>query len=158
MIVHLLAEQTPDYWELIKYTKAESDPMKSSYMPDRMNRLLNAVLVGSVDVWIILNKEQIVGCILTTFYSDPVNGTQDLCIYGFASAPDRTIPPLIYGEMFSTITKYAKKHRCTQIVAYTDNEFLTNMAMNTTKGSKKDFITFNIIEDWEQSELTDLKS
>ena len=158
MIVKIMPDQVPDFWELIKYTKAESDPMKPTYMPDRMNNLLNECLIGDVDVWIVLaGDNSIVGCILTKFYKDTINGTNDLCIYGFASAPDRDIGGEQYGEMFNTITKYARKHRCTQIIAYTDNIFLTDMAMSTKKAYKKDYLIFNILDDWSTQELSNLK-
>ena len=162
MIVKLLPEQIPIFWDFIKYTKSVSDPMRRVYSPMRMNNLLTSIMLAETEVNMIVDMKEplnrpdekhepkLVGCFITQVYTDTINSVKSYCLYGFASNPDHTISNDMYEEIFNYMCKRARALKCGQIIAYTENPFLLRMAevWEETTGKAKigNAISFDVLD------------
>lgn len=120
MLIKLLSEQIAKYWDVIKYAVEESVPPIANENYDKMNRILEALLNGSMDCWVSVNDEnkKIEAIVVTTFSEDYCSGVRNLLIYsifGYNEISDKS-----WAEGFETLSKWAKSCGCIRIIAYTD--------------------------------------
>lgn len=146
MLTQLLPDQISRFWDVISYAVEQSLPPIAGEHPDRMNRILSSALSGKIDVWASYNKSEEVnkfeGIALTKILYDDASNTRNLliyCIYGYSDVNNKS-----WIEGLQAILKYAKKERCTQIVAYTDLPNIVKLVERLGGETKYTFLSFNV--------------
>lgn len=122
MLVKLLSEQITSYWNVIKYAVEESVPPIANENYNKMNKILEALLNGSMDCWVSVSDEdkRVEAVVVTAISEDYCSGIRNLLIYslfGYSEISDKS-----WAEGFETLSKWAKKLGCVRMIAYTDVE------------------------------------
>lgn len=123
MLVRLLPDDIEKRWPNLKDAILASLP---SYVnnedEDSINRLLFALLDGTLQCWILVeyeNKESKIRAVLTTTITvDDLSGTRNLLIYSLTSFEQLTQDILMDG--YSSLREFAKSNKCFKITAFTD--------------------------------------
>lgn len=145
MLTKLLPDQISKLWPIIKYAVEESLPPIVGEHPDKMNRILSAVLRGSLEVWVSYqhpdNKFEAV--VVTQILYDDASNVYNLliyCLYGYS-----TITKESWAEGYETLNKYAKAKNCNSIIAYTNEPHIVNMAKKFEGMTSFTFISIKIV-------------
>jgi len=122
MLVKLLSDQIANYWNVIRYAIEQALPPIANEEYNKMNRILESLLNGSMDCWVSVDEEnkKIEGVMVTTFSEDYCSGVRNLLVYsvfGYNEISNKS-----WSEGFETISKWAKHNGCYRIIAYTDVE------------------------------------
>lgn len=144
MINKLLPEQISKLWDIIKYAVEQSLPPTTGRHADIMNRILASMLSGGLDVWAIYDRDNMKfeGILVTQFLYDEASATKNLllyCLYGYSGISDSS-----WTEGFESMVKYAKANKCSNIVAYTSNKYIIEMARKYEGSTEFTFISFNL--------------
>jgi len=145
MLTKLLPDQIAKFWDVIKYAIEESLPPIVGEHPDKMNRILTSLLCNKTECWIRYRKEDktiFEGIALTRFLHDDASNTKNLliyCLYGYDKTTDET-----WTESISLLCKYAKKHKCSDVVAYTDIQYMIDKAKQLGGEAKYTYVSFNV--------------
>ena len=144
MITRLLPEQISAFWPIIKYAVEEALPPMVGEHPDKMNRILAAMLSGKLDVWASYkkpdNKFEGIG-VTQVLYDEPTN-TKSLLLYSIY-AYEKTNPDS-WVEAWEAIVKWAKARGCKTIVAYSANSYVVEKAKLFGGNADFTFISFDI--------------
>lgn len=146
MLTRLLPEQVAKFWDVIKYAVEESLPPLVGGHPDRMNRILTSLLSGGLTCWASYRKCEngniFEGICITKLIYDEASHTRNLLlytVYGYNKIVEDS-----WANAFISIAKYAKKHKCNEIIAYTDVPYLVKKAKEFGADTSFTFVSFNI--------------
>lgn len=144
MINKLIPEQISTFWPIIKYAIEESLPPLAGEHPDKMNRMLAAMLSGKLDVWISYKKEDMKfeAVLVTQFLYDDASNTMNLllyCLYGYS-----TIASDSWKEGLEAMYKYAKAKGCHSIIAYSANPDIIEKAKEYKADTSYTFISIPV--------------
>jgi len=128
MLTRLLPDQIAKFWPIIKYAVEESLPPIVGEHPDKMNRMLSAMLSGKLEVWASYKKpnNKFEAIVVTQFLYDEASNTRNFllyCLYGYEQ-----IDSASWTEGWIALAKYAKAKGCHSIMAYTANAHLIDLA------------------------------
>jgi hypothetical protein len=121
-----MPDQVASQWDVLKFAIENSLPPIVGGRLDRMNNILNSLLVESMHAWVSCTihgngaDPSIEGVVVTTFTEDGCSGTRNLliyCLYAF----NRTFLES-WQDGISTLLKYAQSKGCSRIIGYTDVE------------------------------------
>lgn len=147
MLTKLLPDQISHYWDILKPAIEASLPPVVGETPDKMNRVLAALIDGSLHCWIssrIKNEERILeGMVVTKLLYDDVSDTRNLliyCLYGLGVASDGA-----WRSGFITLAKWAKSRGCSRIVAYSDVPGILDIVNRLGGETKYRYISFPLI-------------
>jgi len=149
MLTKLIPEQISKFWDIIKYGVEESLPPIVGDHPDKMNRILASLLCNKTDCWISYRREEgketiVEGIALTKIIFDDASNTRNLllyCIYGYEEIDKNS-----WNDAFITLVKYAKGHKCNDIVAYSNIPEMIKRAIAVGGEAKYTFISWNVNE------------
>ena len=121
-------DQVARHWGQIGYWIEQALPpiLDSRKSSDRMNNILESILVGRMDVHLFLvyeDEKPIIYAAITTAIISPVDGG-DKELYVYSLYGSRQISKQILYEGLELIKKYAKSVGCSTITAYTNAEGL----------------------------------
>ncbi len=144
MITKFLPEQISKFWPIIKYAVEESLPPITGEHPDKMNRMLSAMLSGKVEVWASYTKDdnKFEAILVTQFLYDDASNTKNLllyCLYGYTN-----ISLSSYRDALVFISKYAKSKGCHSLVAYSSNKDLVKFVSVLGANIDYTFISFEL--------------
>lgn len=146
MLTRLMPDQVAKFWDVIKYAVEEAMPPMVGAHIDRLNRILSSILSGRTTCWAYYRKEEdkviFEGICLTQFLYDEASHTKNLllyCVYGYEESSDMS-----WNEAFVVLAKYAKYHKCNEIVGYTNVKHLIERAKKMGGNTDYTFISFNI--------------
>lgn len=146
MITKLLPDQISNFWPIIKYAIEESLPPVVGEHPDKMNRLLSAMLSGKLDVWASYRHEEdatkLDGIGVTQILYDDASGTRSMLIYA-VYAYEKTLPST-WIESFESISKYARSKGCNRFIAYSSVPYIVEQAKLFGGDTSFTFISFPI--------------
>jgi len=129
VLIQLLSEQIPDYWEDIKKSIAAYDTPLLDNTEEKLNNLLMNMLGGVMQVWVAAEQKEegtiIQGIIITTVIQDVCSNTKILLIYGGYSVGETSMDSWVEG--MRTFNAFGKSKGCTKMGAYTEVEFLKGM-------------------------------
>jgi hypothetical protein len=124
MIVQLLPSQVVAYWDVVSKV-CEVEGVTDS------NLILSGLLSGKLQCWVSFVREdkerKLKGITLTTIVRDIVSNSRQLLILavrGFGA------DPTIYEEGVAAISKWAKKNECSEVVTYSQVEYVLNILSN----------------------------
>lgn len=145
MLTRLLPDQVSKFWDVVKYGIEEALPPIVGGHPDRMNRILASLLSGKMVCWASYRKEKKVtkfeGLCITQIIYDEASHTRNLLIYviyGYNKTVEDT-----WIEGFIALIKYAKLHKCNEIVGYTSIPFLVDKAKELGGDASFTYISLN---------------
>ena len=146
MLTKLLPDQISKFWDIIKYAIEESLPPLAGDHPDRMNRILSALLSSKVQCWASYRREKnntiFEGVCLTKLLYDDVSDTRNLLlysVYGYEKTIEET-----WMEAFLAVAKYAEGLDCNRIVGYTSVPYLVEKAKLYGANTDNVFVSFDI--------------
>ena len=122
MLVMLLPEQVSSNWDEIKGLIVEATPGPKSGSVERMNNILEDLLINKKKMWISYNAKEIFdGLVGTEVYLDRINGLRTMEIFAiWAKGTEEGS----WTKGWETLAKYAKHNGCRRIVAYTKEQSL----------------------------------
>lgn len=148
MLTRLLPEQISSFWDIIKYAIEESLPPVVGEHPDKINRILSSLLSGKSQCWAsyVRNGEssKFEGIVITKILYDDVSDTRNFliyCLYGY-NPVNRTS----WLNGLKSLAKYAKSKGCSQIVGYSEIDFIIKLADRLGGNTDFRFISFNVNE------------
>lgn len=119
MLIRLLPEQVANCWEDIRVAIEASLPPVVGMQSDRMQNILEALLLEELIAWISVDKDKVVdGVVVTSFMVDKNSGTKSLllyCLYGYGE-----ICRSSWEEGVETLRKFAKHSGCHRVIGYSD--------------------------------------
>jgi hypothetical protein len=94
MILKLLANQVPMFWEAVKFASIQADEVDSKDMPDYLNELLQSLLSEKAQCFIRLDDNRcLIGLLITRIQVNKITGVKVLnlqCLYSWKSQDDST--------------------------------------------------------------------
>lgn len=144
MITKLLPDQISRLWDVIKYAIEESLPPIAGEHPDKMNRLLSSMLTGTTEVWVSYTQPErkFESIIVTQQLYDNASNTKNLLIYCHYSY--EVISPSSWKEGLETLLQYAKEIGCSNIVAYSANQRINELARRLGANTDYTFISIGV--------------
>lgn len=135
MLIKFFPEQIVKHWDEIKMAIENALPPIAGDSPNRMNNILEELLMDRMQCWVAVNKNgRINGIGTTQLIEDHLTETKNLLVYSAFSIGVTTKEDWIRG--FEVITKYAKSKGCKNIVGYTNNpkvvENMNKFGMDTS--------------------------
>ena len=148
MINIMLPEQISAFWDVVKYGIEQSLPPVAGDHPDRMNRILSALLSGKLVCWAAYEKgekeNRFEGLMITDIVYDGGSDTKSLLIYSLFGYD--TISSKTWQEGIQVLVKYAISKKCSKITAYTNIPHMVKMANQLGGEASWTFCSFNVKE------------
>jgi len=148
MLTKLTPEQVSNFWDVIKYSIEESLPPTVHDHPDKMNRILTSLLCSQMDCWVSYefngNDRKLEGLAITKFLYDNASDTKNMliyCLYGYDN-----ISRSAWAEGIKSFLKYAKFHKCSKIVAYSEVPSIIEWVKRVGAEATYTFLSFNVNE------------
>jgi len=142
MLTKLMPDQISNFWDIIKYAIEESLPPIVGESPDKMNKILAALLCGKAQCWTSYDKTEgenkFEGIVVTRVTYDDVSDTKNLliyCLYGY-----ETVNKSNWLSGFKTLVKFAIGQGCSQIVGYSDVPLILKMVERLKGETKYTFV------------------
>jgi len=147
MLLKLLPEQIPTYWDEIKDGILKTIPVG---VPDRANKILNKLLLGSAQCWISYHRggtetrDDVIidAVIITVIVEDQVHDTLNLDIYALWSVGVTRRSSWIEG--IDALKKYARKKECTRIIGRSDVESVLEFVRLAGGEARYTLIAFDV--------------
>ena len=148
MLTKLLPDQISKFWDVIAYALDQSPPITVSNPEDWKNRILASAISGKISVWASYVKEdekvKFEGIALTSISYDDLLMVNSLLIYYIYSYDYEQIPLDTYKDGITVLSKYAKKHKCVNIHAYTTEDRVKEIVTRLGGDATVTLLTFDI--------------
>jgi hypothetical protein len=142
MIVKLLPDQVAKHWKPIRRAIEESLPPVSEGAENRMEKILEALMIGEMQCWISHNSEGRVDNILTTSVThDKISDTKSLMIFSIFGF-DTDIKS--WGEGLTTLVRFARGKGCSRIIGYTKIDSVAKFVERIGGDASYRFVTIPI--------------
>lgn len=115
MLVRLPSKLIAQYWDFYKDVIRQAVPTTIECAPDRIQRIFEACMLGSMQCWMLGDGDDLVGAAITRVEIDDVMQQNRLFI--FAHHVWKPVPLAKQVEWFYPILEFAKKHNCARICA-----------------------------------------
>ena len=122
-LVRLLDQQIADAWPVIKYAVEQSVPPIAGESPEKMNNVLESLLLGKLQCWVTADSPEIkqFRTVLTTrINTDDTTGTKTLLIFSMFSFVPQSSEDI--DQVHKTLVAFAKGNGCNRMLAYTQDE------------------------------------
>ena len=146
MINAMLPEQISAFWDVIKYGIEQSHPPTTGDHPDKMNRILSALLIGMLMCWAGYERgekaNRFEGIMVTDIVYDGGSDTRSLLIYsvfGYDSISAKT-----WQEGLQVLVKYARSKKCSKIIAYTKIPHMVKVTNQLGGDASWTFCSFDV--------------
>ena len=143
MLLKLLPEQIPQYWDEIKDGILKTIPVG---VPDRASKILNKLLLGTAQCWLSYHRSNgnpiIDAVIITVIIEDQVHDTLNLDIYALWSVEVTQRSSWIEG--IEALKKYARKKECTRIIGRSDVESILEFVRMAGGEARYTLIAFDV--------------
>jgi hypothetical protein len=137
LIVKLLPDQIPPYWDIIKHGSQQVLPPTTADNPAAMNGILQNLLTGILQCWVLFDTDgqHFKAFLITDISTDHFSNQRFLHLYVLYG-----IRPLDEAEWLQSIevlTAFAQSNNCQVITGYTNNDALCDKLAQY--GFSKDF-------------------
>ena len=142
MLIKFLPDQISKHWGEIKKAIEAALPPTAGESPDKMNNILEELLLDNMQCWVNVNNEtgKINGIGTTQVIVDTGTKIRNLLIYTAYSLGEETTSK-DWKEGYKTICKYANSKGCQRLIGYTSIEKVVKLAEWLGGESKFRFIT-----------------
>lgn len=120
----LTSKQIKDRWKDIRALLDVSLPPSTTSSDKNMMRVLESLLEGSLQCWMVLNGEKPVGMLITSIIIEAGTLERNLLIYSFNSIG---ISDELLFTGFSELCKVAREAKCVNLQAYTENDRIVEL-------------------------------
>lgn len=145
MLLMLLPAQVADRWEVIKFAIEKALPPFELASPDAMNKILEDLLNGKMQCWASFQKASealdIDGVVVTEI-GESRSGLRSLLIYalyGFQQVSEKS-----WLDGIEALGKFARANKCMYVTAYTDIEYMVDMAKKLGGSAEYRFCMFPV--------------
>lgn len=145
----LLPEQISQYWDLIKFAIASSDPERDGESEDRFTNTLNLMLSGKAQCWFGWTQNgsgKIPKYIaVTMIITNPFSGNSDVlidCLFGLNELTDTD-----WAEAWELVSKWGRANSCTRVVAYANVPKVIEMAKHFNGTTSYTYLAIPIAEE-----------
>lgn len=143
MLIHFLPNQVAEHWDLLEFAIEQALPPMADDSPDKMNNILESMLIGKLQCWISVNEDKLPEAVITTMIlNDYASKTKTLLIYS-AYAFDKTAA-LSWMEGFDTLFKYGKSKGCSAVTAFSNENKIINIAQKFGADISVRYLSFQI--------------
>lgn len=126
MIVKLLANQIPTFWESIKFAVTEADEVDVKDLGAYLNNLLHSLLSDKSQCFVRLDDDRmLIGVMITRIEVDNHAGMRSLCLqclYSFKNVLDGD-----WQTDFELFKNFARRTNCKQITFNTRNSRIVRL-------------------------------
>ncbi len=143
MLTKLMPEQISAFWNIIKYAIEESLPPIVGESPDKMNKILAALLCGKAQCWASYDKTEkenrFEGIVITNIVEDSISDTKNFliyCLYGYENVDKKN-----WLNGFKSLVKYATARGCSRIIGYSDVPLILRLVKRLGGETKYTFIS-----------------
>lgn len=144
MIIKLLPDQVANYWTAFVDNIGDNMPPHADYGPYDMNNVLESIMMGGMQLWLIVEKEdqtKPLGFVLTTILRD-VSGVSTLLVYSCVFFTK--IRGSIIREGLKTLIKYGKGRGCSKIASFISNDKMLDACKSYGIDTRFVFVNYNI--------------
>jgi hypothetical protein len=121
LVIKLLPNQIPQYWEQLKYVMTKADDVNDKYLSVYLNDLLNALLNNKAQCWLKFDDNKTLqGVALTRIETDKITGEKYLHLQSFYSFT--IINENICDEGLTMLKQFAKDEQCSYIFTSSSKE------------------------------------
>lgn len=145
MLAIVLPDKVAEYWEPLWQAIEESLPPAITEELGRSNRILESLLIGTMQCWIDFNQEQteVYAVITTTITQDQASGTKNMLIYSLTVVnPDYEARAWFDGT--DVLRKFAKLHKCQNLTGYSKNPRIIKMVDKLGGNADYHFISIKV--------------
>jgi len=131
MFNKLTVHQISDVWDYVKYVVEEALPPTASTQKQRMGNILNALMSGAMECWVVYDKKEdekiidLYGVGLTVLNTDVCSGVKSITIYAVATF--RETPLQYWEESLTGIVNYAKSKGCERVLGFSNIDKIKNL-------------------------------
>ena len=144
MLTRMLPDQISRFWDIIRYAIEESLPPTVDESPDKMNRILAALIGGSLQCWASYEKNgdsrRFEGLVVTEILFDDASNTRNLliyCLYGYDAVSKES-----WRKGFEALAKWAVSKGCSRVIGYSDVPHILKIVERLGGEAKYRFISF----------------
>lgn len=141
MIVKLLANQIPTFWNSIKFAATEADEVDAEYLGVYLNSFLHSLLSDKSQCFVRLDDNRmLIGVMITQIEVDNTSGMRSLCLqclYSFKNVED-----VDWQTDFELFKNFAKRTSCRQITFNTRNKRI--MRLGSLVGFTERFSSYSL--------------
>jgi len=122
IIVQLLPDQVPKYWEIIKYVTVKANHYAERDIPKQLNFLLFKLLSCKAQCFIGVGEEtrQVEAMLITSIINDKITDERSVFINVLYSFKVNSLDE--WQDHSRVLLKLAKKHKCNIITTYSNND------------------------------------
>jgi hypothetical protein len=121
MLIRLLSEQVPAFWETIKFVAVNADEVGKKDLPSYLNELLHALLSDKAQCFVRLDGDRkLLALTVTRVLGNKVNGDNYLliqCVYSF-----QAVDADLWKEDREYLENFARASNCKYISFNSRNE------------------------------------
>lgn len=147
MLIRLPPEQIMKYWDGICECIASALPPHEIADVDMLLRIQSQLLTGVLECWIAASDNrgrEIYGVMTTKIMIDGITGTRNLLIFSVTTVDKH--PAGMWKEALDVINRYACTHKCSNILAYSVNERMVEIAEAIGANTQTRLIYFPVKE------------
>jgi len=148
MLIQMMPDKVQLLWEDIKDTVERSIKPIPGESENKLNNILVDILNGSLVCWIGYHEREgertVNAIVLTKMFSDNITEVKSLLIYCGANIEGKSATFEDYQEAFIALQKYALYNGCSRITAYTDIDYMVEMAKKFGGVDSYTFLSFPI--------------
>jgi hypothetical protein len=142
MITRLLPENVTENWEIVKFAIKGSLPPFAKDSPDKMNRILESIVLGHLEVWVFYVPTppsiHIKSIVTTSIITDQESQTKNLLIYSIYNFDRGSIEE--WEEGLSGLREYARANGCAGITGFTVDPHLIKFVEHAGGSSDVRFV------------------
>lgn len=145
MITKLLPENVTENWDVVKEAIRQALPPFALDTPDKMNRILESIILGNLEVWVLYDNTegiQIKSIWTTSMITDPESQTKNLLVYSIFNFDHSTPENWIDG--LSAMREYAKANDCVAITGFTKEPYVLKFVESVSGDTSVRFIRIPI--------------
>jgi len=148
MLQQIMPEQIPAFWGSLEEMIRKALPVVPGESDGKFNNILTKLLEGVMTCWVAYDDrdgEKVSNGIgITIVVSDDVTETKSLLLYCMATLEGGSPSLQSYQEGMVALRKYAKSKGCDRVTAYTNIDYLINVAKSIGGVASYTFISFPV--------------
>ena len=128
MLIRLYEDQIANNWDTIKYAIEESLPPVVGESSDKMNNILESLLIGDTVCWTSVDTKkdnQVNGVVVTRIVTDGPSKTKSLliyCLYFYGKTDTE-----IWTSGMDTLRTYGLANGCDRVIGYSEVDAMIRM-------------------------------
>ena len=145
MLILLMPEQIAEHWEKIKERVMENIPPNSPDGSIDVNKILEAVLAGKLQLWFSVGEDDAITALcITEILKDPFAFTSTILLYAVFTLDGRATKLQEWVDGFATVAAFGKGKGCTRVACYSNNEKILRLAEHFKGDTSYRYITWEV--------------